>query len=155
MPIQFSPPLTLRLKSEQVIYQSQVRCHVNENEFNMTQNPSAIVNTTNARATILIEDVGVPGATIQVYVIDPDQGQLLLGSYTSVATDTATDTLATNIAAALSTNPYGYIVVAAQNVVTIVARPGLGSRINGGTNLIVNITLYNRIFDVTFETTFN
>lgn len=32
----------LSFKSELTIYQSQIRCHVNENEFNMTQNPSAI-----------------------------------------------------------------------------------------------------------------
>jgi hypothetical protein len=32
----------VRFKSELTIYQSQVRCHINENEFNMTLNPSAI-----------------------------------------------------------------------------------------------------------------
>lgn len=29
-------------QSEVTIYQNQIRCHVNENEFNMTQNPTAI-----------------------------------------------------------------------------------------------------------------
>lgn len=33
---------TLEFKSRFTIYENQVRCHVNENEFNITQNPSAI-----------------------------------------------------------------------------------------------------------------
>lgn len=32
----------INFKSELTIYQSQVRCHINENEFNMTLNPSAV-----------------------------------------------------------------------------------------------------------------
>ena len=31
---------TLAMKSESTIYQAQVRCHVNENEYNLSQNPS-------------------------------------------------------------------------------------------------------------------
>jgi hypothetical protein len=37
-----SYPYNLSFKSELTIYQSQVRCHINENEFNMTLNPSAV-----------------------------------------------------------------------------------------------------------------
>jgi hypothetical protein len=33
---------TLSFKSEVTLYEVQVRCHVNENEFNLTQNPSAV-----------------------------------------------------------------------------------------------------------------
>jgi len=32
----------LSFTSETTIYQNQARCHVNENEFNMTLNPSAL-----------------------------------------------------------------------------------------------------------------
>jgi hypothetical protein len=32
----------LSFKSEVTLYEVQVRCHVNENEFNLTQNPSAV-----------------------------------------------------------------------------------------------------------------
>jgi hypothetical protein len=32
---------TLSFKSELTLYETQVRCHINENEFNLTQNPSA------------------------------------------------------------------------------------------------------------------
>ena len=35
-------PYTLKLKSENTIYQTEVRCRVNENDFNYTQNPTAI-----------------------------------------------------------------------------------------------------------------
>jgi hypothetical protein len=35
-------PFTLNLKSESTIYQTQVRCHVNENEYNMTLNPTVL-----------------------------------------------------------------------------------------------------------------
>lgn len=33
---------TLSFKSEVTLYENQIRCHVNENEFNLTQNPSAV-----------------------------------------------------------------------------------------------------------------
>jgi hypothetical protein len=32
----------LSFKSETTLYEVQVRCHENENEFNLTQNPSAV-----------------------------------------------------------------------------------------------------------------
>lgn len=36
------PVLSITFASTLTIYENQVRCHVNENEFNITQNPSAI-----------------------------------------------------------------------------------------------------------------
>ena len=33
---------TLQLKGETTVYQNEVRCHVNENDFNFTQNPTAV-----------------------------------------------------------------------------------------------------------------
>ena len=36
---------TLSFKSELTLYETQVMCHVNENEFNLTQNPSAQSDT--------------------------------------------------------------------------------------------------------------
>lgn len=40
MPISYSP-YTMSLVVETTIYQNEVRCLVNENDFNYTQNPSA------------------------------------------------------------------------------------------------------------------
>jgi hypothetical protein len=39
MPVQFSP-YNIKFKSTQTIYQQEITCQVNENEFNLTQNPS-------------------------------------------------------------------------------------------------------------------
>lgn len=36
-------PFTLNLVSETTVYQREIRCHINENEFNYTMNPSAVV----------------------------------------------------------------------------------------------------------------
>jgi hypothetical protein len=35
-------PFTMSFQSETTIYQNEVRCHVNENDFNYTLNPSAV-----------------------------------------------------------------------------------------------------------------
>lgn len=43
MPVAFSP-YTMSLVAETTIYQNEVRCHVNENDFNYTLNNSAIVS---------------------------------------------------------------------------------------------------------------
>lgn len=40
MPIAYSP-YTMSLSAETTIYQNEVRCRVNENDFNYTLNPSA------------------------------------------------------------------------------------------------------------------
>jgi hypothetical protein len=40
--IQFEP-FTLSFEAESTIYQKEVRCQVNENDFNYTLNPSAIL----------------------------------------------------------------------------------------------------------------
>ena len=40
MPIVYSP-YTMSLNAETTIYQNEVRCRVNENDFNYTLNPSA------------------------------------------------------------------------------------------------------------------
>jgi len=42
MPFVQFEPFTLSLEAESTIYQKEVRCQVNENDFNYTLNPSAI-----------------------------------------------------------------------------------------------------------------
>jgi hypothetical protein len=39
-------PFQLGFSAESTIYQNEVKCHVNENDFNYTLNPSAIKNGT-------------------------------------------------------------------------------------------------------------
>jgi hypothetical protein len=93
------------------------------------------------------------GALITVYVDDPWLGFIVLGTYTVQLSDTSIIILATNLAAALALNTYGYIVTRINNVITIEARAGLGAEINGNNRLQV-IVGYT-IFDNTFDNTFN
>lgn len=42
MPVITPTPYTLEFQAETTIYQNEVRCLINENDFNYTQNPSAV-----------------------------------------------------------------------------------------------------------------
>lgn len=48
MPISYSA-FTLSFQAESTIYQNEVRCHVNENDFNYTQNLSATISGSNGQ----------------------------------------------------------------------------------------------------------
>lgn len=48
MPISYSP-FTLSIQSQVTAYQNEVRCHVNENDFNYTQNQSATISGSNGQ----------------------------------------------------------------------------------------------------------
>ena len=137
-------PYHLRLTAETTIYQNEVKCRVLENDFNYSQNPTVFVGanyTANAIGTITIDSVGVTGDSISVFVNDPILGIIPLGSYVLTPADTSLSIIAANIAAALITNIYNYVVTVNQNTIIITARGGLGNTINGGTNLIVNLTI--------------
>lgn len=45
MLITSTPQYQLGFKSESTIYQLQIRCHVNENELNLSQNPTMLANS--------------------------------------------------------------------------------------------------------------
>jgi len=53
---------SMTVNSETTIYQSQVRCHINENEFNMTTNPSA------TSGSFGVLNSNVSGSSFQPYV---------------------------------------------------------------------------------------
>jgi len=42
-------PFTMSFQSQLTLYQNEVRCHVNENDFNCTQNPSATISGSNGQ----------------------------------------------------------------------------------------------------------
>ena len=48
MPIAYSP-YTMSFQAQTTIYQNEVRCHINENDFNYTQNPSATISGSNGQ----------------------------------------------------------------------------------------------------------
>ncbi len=95
----------------------------------------------NARATITITSVPTNGYNIEAIVNDPDNGSISLGSYIKGGGDTTTSILATSIATELDMNGYGYGANAVDNIITITARSGLGSSINGSNlSVTANIT---------------
>jgi len=68
-------------------------------------------------------------------------------------TDTTEISVATGLANSLTSNPYGYGISRINNTITIEARLGLGSSINDNNRLQVIVD--SRIFDNTFDNTFN
>ncbi len=152
------PDYSIRLTAETTIYQNEVKCRVLENDFNYSQNPTVLINPTysaNAQATITITVANGAGYQVTVIVNDPQLGSTILGIYTTTVADTNVNTLATNLAAVLANNSAGYNISVFQNVITIEARQGVGSLINGGNNLVVVISLTNKIFSQAFDQTYN
>ncbi len=93
----------------------------------------------NATASITITSVPNDGYNIEVFVTDPAYGSISLGSYIKSSGDTTTTILAASIADELALNSYGYVVSSNVNIVSITARTGIGSSINGN-NLAVTAT---------------
>lgn len=96
---------------------------------------SPVVLPVNATGSIQITAIGNVGDDIQVLVNDPFLGSISLGVYTQVSGDTDTTILAGHIAAELNSNGYGYYVTSATDTISITARLGIGSSINGGGRL--------------------
>ena len=106
-------------------------------EWQQTVNPSTQEAT--ATATISILDIGIIGDTIEVYVIDPEYGDILLGIAERTEDIISTTQLAEAIADAINTNVYGYTATFNGSIVTITGRPETGASLNGN-NLYVSIT---------------
>lgn len=99
-----------------------------------------------ATGSIEITNLGLVGDTINVKV-----SGVSVGIYTRLSTDTDIPTLAASIAANLSY--LGFTFIASGNFINVTALSALGSSVNGA--LTVEITNYSRIFDYTFDNTFN
>jgi hypothetical protein len=112
-------------------------------------------NEVRAKGYITIDNRGFldTGIIITVYIDDPDLGFIILGAYTVLITDTTTDLVATGLANSLTLNPYGYYITRINNTITIEARAGVGASIND--NNRIQVILTTRIFDNTFDNTFN
>lgn len=48
MPVSTTTAFKIQFKSESTIYQKQIKCHINENEFNYTQNPTILSGSLNS-----------------------------------------------------------------------------------------------------------
>lgn len=84
-----------------------------------------------ATATITIDTLGDTGQIITVTVNDPIHGNITLGQYEITDSDTTTNITAQNIANALESNTYHYIISVLNNVITIEAPEFYGALING------------------------
>lgn len=149
-------PYQISFTAETTIYENEVQCNVNENDFNYTQNPTAATlqrDAAPATAVLYITQITAGYNYIEVYVDDPDYGVVFLNNYTQTAADTTITILAANIAAALNQNSYGYVVTSEGNQVLIQARAGLGIAMNEAAVIVTNSTYL--IFDTTFDNTFN
>jgi hypothetical protein len=102
---------------------------------------AGIVNTypdeTQATGSFLVTAAGTNGDAVSLYVADPFNGSVLIGSYTKVSGDTTTANVATKIAAAINalTSTTGYSATVSGSTVTVIARVGLGIALNSGTPL--------------------
>ncbi len=56
-------PFRIKLKSESTIYQTQVRCHINENEYNLSLNPSMTTDTSGSMRSTVTSSYFQPYAT--------------------------------------------------------------------------------------------
>ena len=74
--IQFEP-FTLSFEAESTIYQKEVRCQVNENDFNYTLNPSAIRSGTSGSYIDAVTGSDFHPYTTMVGLYN-DQDQLLV-----------------------------------------------------------------------------
>lgn len=112
-------------------------------------------NEVRAKGYIEVTSLGFfnTGKVITVYVDDPGLGLIILGTYTILITDTTEILVATGLANSLTSNSYGYGISRINNTITIEARLGLGSSINDNNRL--QVVIDSRIFDNTFDNTFN
>lgn len=106
-------------------------------EWMFSKNPD--VTAAKATATITVTDVGDNGDEIEIFVDDPVDGLVSLGSYTKQNTDTTTTILAASIVTACEGNSYGYEFTSQNAVITITAN-ATGSDMNTGDRLSVVIT---------------
>jgi hypothetical protein len=98
-------------------------------EWMQGENPSR--PETRAQATITIDSLGVDGDGLIVYVNDPYYGLITLGYATQTNLVNTPSLIAEELGAIIGTNLLGYEVTVLNNVVTIIARRGAGSAING------------------------
>jgi hypothetical protein len=143
--------------AETTIYQNEYRCHLNENDFNYTQNLSARYlhgDPNKSVAYIKITNLDGNADIITVSVNDPIYGTISLGSYSQGPNDTSISVLTNNIANVLSLNQYGYSVIVENNRIKITSPSGTGTAMSGAT-LMVSLGKQSSVFDSTFDITFN
>lgn len=106
-----------------------------------------------ASGNILIESLPPENTFYEFAFNYPGIGVVILGEYVVQQSDTDTIILAANIAQALNDNSYGFTFIALGSSIMYLAPLSLGSSVNGQSVYLINDN--NRIFDYTFDYTFN
>jgi hypothetical protein len=78
MPIAYSP-FTMSLQAQTTIYQNEVRCRVNENDFNYTQNNSATISGSNGQYIDAITGSDFHPYTTTVGIYNDQNDLLVIG----------------------------------------------------------------------------
>lgn len=101
---------------------------------------------TKATGTYLFTNAGATGDTVELKVLEyptatNPTGNVSLGAYTRLSTDTTVTLLGASYAAAINagTATHGYTATAATGTVTITAKAGLGIFLNSGTPISATI----------------
>jgi hypothetical protein len=110
----------------------------NRKSVERVQSLDGIYSEVRATATITIDAIGTTGDTIEPFVNDPELGQISLGLYTQLITDTTPLILAASIRTELSNNAYDYTISVDSATITITAPPNYGATINGDDRLDVD-----------------
>ena len=120
-----------------------IQLHIERKAVEFEYNYEVTSLNTAGIASITIDTIGTVGDGIEVSFIDPIQGLISFGSYSSNEFDTTTSILATSIVAVLSLNPYGYLFEAVGSTIVVTAPISLGSAVNN-TSLLVTLTAATR-----------
>ena len=96
-------------------------------------NAPTVSGETKATGTVTVSAVGTDGITTYIYGIDPYFGYFILAAYTKVSGDDTATKVATAIATAINagTAQSGYTATSSGATVTVTARGGLGTAMNG------------------------
>lgn len=116
--------------------------------YNLVGTPIAAQGAT---GIITIDNIGVNGDIIEIFCDIQGVGLVSLGNYEKQPTDTNTTILAASIAAVLGY--IGFTFTANGNTIEVATSASYGSSVNGGISIVINN--YSRVFDFTFDITFN
>ena len=113
---------------------------------------TSAVTAVSAIGGIVVDEIGSEGDEIEIFVDDPVNGSISLGTYAQQSSDTTPDILAASIADAMSYT--GYVISSEDDAVNISAPSSYGATINGGSRLTVVLKkIYVEILEVQSVTT--
>ena len=98
------------------------------------------ISEVNATGSVLVDDIGDDGDAAELFIDDPEFGEVSMGVYLKDSAETTTTLVAAAMATEWNNNTYGYLFSNVANEVVIEARTGLGATMNIGSRIRVEIT---------------